>query len=332
MIFENEHVEELCLLFKRNRDFATFHRICDHLTNLMHSIVRRSRYQRSVPFNDLMSSLYNQVDRWVLKWRPGEGKFYTYAATSVKHGCISCVARESNYRSRFQNLGDSPIDLLGSTSSNFHTDESAAIARCLTEIEVRWVEPEIREAIRVILVSVLERRGESRGKDPLTDKSVDFRRCLLNTLRLGYDMDLDTAKFLLDWTTGAVRNVLLTHFASPLSAEDIIRLGTKYSFVPDLVTIFGINEVRKMMFIFAGTSIRFPTMMQMKRSAVAGGVINTLMNDPQQLADTGMRSSGISESVVEGDVEQALGLINSGLLEDSQVITDQDMLEDLVTG
>lgn len=316
MIFENETVEELCLLFKRNRDFATFHLICDHLTNLMASIIRRSRYHRAVPFDDLISHLYSQVDRWALKWRPGEGKFYTYAATSTKHGCISCVAREANYRGRFQNLGDTPMDILGSVASNHHKmDDSQAIAKCLTLIETRWSEPNVQEAIRVILVSVLERRGETRGKD-YDGKSVDHRRNLLNTLRLGYEMDLDEAKFLVDWTTGAIRGVLLDHFSSPLSQEDIMRLSGKYSFIPDLINTIGVKDTKKLMHIFAGVSIRFPTIQQMKRTSAAGNVINSLMQDPQSLIRTGIKLPGISAATVEDDTEQVLMLINSGLLED----------------
>jgi len=319
MIFENETVEELCLLFKRNRDFATFHRICDHLTNLMSSIIRKSRYSQSVPFEDLLSHLYSQIDRWALKWRPGDGKFYTYAATSTKHGCISLVARESNYRGRFQNLGDTPIDLLGSVASEHHRlDDSQAIAKCLSAIETRWTEPNIQEAIRVILVSVLERRGETRGKDS-EGRSVDYRRNLLNTLRLGYEIGLDEAKFLVDWTTGAVRNVLLDHFASPLSEGDVMRLGAKFSFIPDLINIIGVKNTRHLMHVFAGMSVRFPTVQQMKRAAAAGGVINALVKDSQSLVEVGMKLPGISPAIVESDVENVLSFIEDGLLEDRPI-------------
>ncbi len=320
MIFENEVVEELCLLFKRNRNFSTFHLICDHLTNLMSSIIRKSRYQQSVPFDDLISHLYSQVDRWVLKWRPGEGKFYTYAATSTKHGCISLVARESNYRGRYQNLGDTPLDLLGSVASDHHRlDDSQAIAKCLTSIEARWTEPNIKEAIAVILVSVLERRGETRGKDA-EGRSTDYRRNLLNTLRLGYDVGLDEAKFLVDWTTGAIRNVLLEHFSSPLSEGDIMRLGGKFSFIPDLINTVGVQNAKRLMHVFAGMSVRFPTVQQMKRAAAAGGVINALVKDPQSLVYNGMKLPGISPATIESDVENMLGHIENGLLEDSPVV------------
>lgn len=332
MIFENEYVEELCLKFKRNKDFATFHRICDHLTPLISSIIRRSRYHRIVPFDDLISHLYNQVDRWVVKWCPGEGKFYTYAATSTKHGCISCVSRESGHRNRFQNLGDAPLDLLGSVASTHHSiDGSQAIAKCLTEISVRWVEPEINEAIRVILVSLLARRGESRGKNQ-EGKSIDFRRNLLNTLRLGYDLEVEEAKFLIDWTTGAVRNVLLEHFNSPLTGEDIARLSGKFTFIPDLINIFGLKQTKKMMLVFAGTSIRFPTLGQMRRIHAAGSAINGLMEDPTKFVESGLKVQGISEATLSGDIENMVGLMNSGVLEDQPISLVNSSFKELVEG
>lgn len=312
LIFHNERTEELACIWKRDRSFAALHRICDHLTNLMTSIIKRQRYHMTVPFADLMSHLYAQIDRWVDKWKPGQGKFYTYACSSIKHGCLSCIVRENVFHQRHQAVGDVPLDVLGGfTDSRDSHGLSEVVAAELAEIHVRWHEPELREACRVILDTLMRHRGESRQRD-LEGRSVDVRRGLLATLRLGYDIPPDQARFLIDWTRGAMRIALLDHFKSPLTKSDVIRLSGRFSFLPDLVEVVGVESASRLLHVFAGVSLRFPTMSQMLKHRKACDQFNDLVEG---------REVDVDSQALEELVQQ----VGSGILEDRPLLEQDDV-------
>lgn len=317
-IMENEYTETLCIQFKRNRDFPTFYRICDHLTNLMSAIIRRARYDRAVPFNDLMNHLYYQVDRWVLRWVPGEGKFYTYASVSIKHGCISCVTKEAQFHQRYQTMGDTPLDVAGSTTDKHDVmGLREAIAANLSTIHIRWHEPEIKEAVRFIIRSITEHRGEVR------------RKPIMNTLRMAYDMEQDQARFLIDWCQGAVRTALLDHFALPFSQGDVIRLLDKYSFLPDLVDQIGVENTKKLMQVFAGTTIKFPTASQIKRHKLACDAVELLQTDTSGSALDGLDISGVGERALSDGMDRVVETLQGGALEDVALYDAPPSLEHL---
>lgn len=262
-IFENEYVEALCLQYKRNKDFATYYRICDHLTNLMASIIRRNKYDKSAPFPDLMDHLYAQVGRWVLKWVPGEGKFYTYASISIKHGAISYISKEAQFKQRYQTMGDIPLDVAGSFHERYDlVGLKEAIKDDLAKLEVRWHEPEIREAVSVILYSLLDSYDDSK------------RKPLIDTISLGYNLDTDTIKFLIDWCQGSIRSIAFDHYSAPINESDVTRLYNRFDFLPELAEIIGIKNMRKVMTIFAGMNIRFPSVSQVKKTRKAARTLN----------------------------------------------------------
>ena len=305
MIMENEYIETLSIQFKRNRDFPTFFRICDHLTNLMSAIIRRNKYDRSVPFSDLMNHLYYQVDRWVLRWVPGEGKFYTYASVSIKHGAISYLTKEAQFHHRYQTMGDTPLDVAGSVSDRHDImGLKESIAASLSTIHVRWHEPDIKESLQFIIHSITEHRGEAK------------RKPLMNTLRVAYGMEQEQAKFLIDWCQGAVRSALIEHFSLPFSKADVIRLLDKFSFLPDLVDTIGVDSTLKLMQIFAGNTIKFPTMSQIKRHQLACDAVQVLQKDTSGHALEGLDTTGVGERALGDNIEKVVSGLQTGVLED----------------
>lgn len=270
LIFENDEVTPLAIQFKQTKDVITYKKICEGSNNLMDSIIRGNKFHVQAPFDDIKNHLFLQVENWLEKWSPDKGKLYTYFSTCIKHACLSYVTKENLLRTRFVYSGDLPmLDALCETHAQpaFTQELRQSLGDALRSIEIRWNEPVIKEIVRYLVECIVQNR-------------TDRRKEILNTITLGYPVTMDTAKFLLDWSTGAVRACLLQKYDQPLGEIDIIRASEKFDRMADIVGLIGIKPAKLLMATFAGQTIRFPSQTQLRRHTVYKKVYDGLNADP----------------------------------------------------
>lgn len=321
-VFDNDKVEALALQYKRNRDTVTYQKICAESNNLMDAIIRSKRYDRKVPFGDLKNHLFLQIENWILKWVPGAGKIYTYFTTCIRNGCLSYLSKERLFTERFA-VTDVPLDTIGEGQTHtpkFESDVREVLEKVLEDINCRWQEPVIREVVRYLVSCVLRNRGDRRPQ-------------ILRTVVLGWPVQIETAKFLLDWTHGAVRMALLEHFHQPLGEIDVYRAAQKFGFLPDLINTVGINATKQMMNVFAGTSIRFPSLQQVRRWHEAVRIFEEMSEDPspeniKRLAKRYRRSPAKVQEAFDMVAEN----LQAGVLEDFPLYTDASQFPKLDKG
>lgn len=307
IIFENEFVETLVIQWKRNRDFNTYKRICAESINLIDSIIRGSKFSLQVPFLDLRNWLFLQFERWIENWVPGDGKLYTYMSVSIKNGCLSYVTKEKLARQRCV-YTDVPLESLGdaaSYESDFGFDLDDRMKDQLAGIVVRWHEPAVREAIKYMMYAILRNRGLSR------------RKHILRTACEAYGLDLDTAKFMLDWTHGAVRNAFLEHYNHPLSFKDLLVASTRFTFLKDLMDIVGFDATKKLCCVFAGSNVRFPPASQLLKLAKVSAISQEAHRNGVEESEVAQRFSMDGESLystLEGILSSGTGVFKEAPL------------------
>lgn len=324
LIFVNDVVTELCLQFKTNRDLVTYRKICEGSNNLMDSIIRSNRFHLQVPFGDIKNHLFLQVENWIEKWNPEKGKVYTYFSTCIKHACLSFVSKESLVRQRFvfeHQLHGVPLEsVAGTVGPNTYSEEfRASLTSALEDLDVRWREPVIRDIVRYLVCCVVHNRTDGRRQE------------ILRTVTFGYPVDLNTAKFLLDWTQAAVRACLLQKYDQPLGEIDIIRVAERFDRMTDIVKLVGLRNAKIMMATFAGQTIRFPSQTQLRRHQVLKRVHDKLNDDPspdavQELA----REVRTTPEKIEEYYERVHSNIQAGLLDDSPLF-DRDEVPELTS-
>ncbi len=304
-IFNNEIVTELAIQFKQTGDLTTYRRVCEGSNDLMDSIIRSNKFHLQAPFDDIKNFLFLQLENWLAKWSPEKGKIYSYFSTCIKHAAISFVSKESLYRQRFMLTDLSMEAVSGACVMPVYTAElRQVLIDGLKDLTVRWREPVIQNAIRYMVCCVVNNQMEKRQE-------------ILRTAMLAFPIDINTAKFLLDWTQAAVRAALLEHYDQPLGEIDIIRASERFSLLPDIISLVGLINAKKLMVVFAGTTIRFPSQTQLRRHTMLKKIHRSLSQDPtpdnvQQLS----RESRTTPEKVEYLYENLNENVQAGLIDD----------------
>ena len=262
-IFDNEAVELLGVLFKRNKSVEVFAKLCELSHNLIQSILRSEGYPNT---DDVYNYLYLQIERWVDKWVPGKGHFYAYLSASTKNAAVSYSAKETLYRQKIIGT-DVPLEDLASGDEYhyydqaFRTSELDKLKEELGSIEVRWPEPEIRDALQYVFVTILEGRCRSvpdRGRIIKYLQMVEVKR----SDGTSFMLNAKQAKVLLAYAQGAVRiSFLNTRIGGQiLTDSDIMKLRYEFQPFSDMEDIVGPEGARRMFTHFAGQTIKFPSL------------------------------------------------------------------------
>ena len=311
-IFDNQLVEQLLVEYKGSRDFNVYQRICIESLNLMDSIIRSNNFYKQAPFHEIRNYLFTQFPRWIENWTEGR-KAYSYWSSCIKNGCISYVSKDASVRQRHV-YTDVPLDSIGHEDDvsycHYHlsNEDTEFLKNSIHEIVCRWREPVIRECLRFTVTSVIQNRADRRQE-------------IIKSLVWGYAISSDTAKFLLDWSLGAVRAALIDHYDSPLGEGDMLRIAEKYSFIPDMINLVGLNNVKKLMTVFAGMTVRFPTTVQLRRSMAVRRLYNDRDLTPEGVSRVS-RDFKITPNKLQDGFEELSSNIHAGLLEDEPLFEE----------
>lgn len=226
----------------------------------------------------------------------------------AKHGSLSYIQAEARLHARVSFIEPDKYDGCGDAvtyKQNFDFELRQQIQEAVMELEVRWTEPVIREVIKYLVSVILSGRATGR------------RQQVIRTVTLGYEIQSDDVKFLLDWTHGAIRARLLEKYDTPLGEIDVIRLSEKFSFIPDLINLIGIGPTKQLMTVFAGQAIRFPSQTQLRKTASSQRIFEAMekMPTPATIDDLATKLRTSPDRVRETH-ETMCRRISEGLLED----------------
>jgi hypothetical protein len=237
-------------------------------------------------------------------------------SSCVRNAALAYIGREKQFRDHMVTVHDTPLDAFVGTDyvQNFDTDIRDAILASLKELEVRWNEPHIREIIRYCV------------REVMTNAANTSRQQILKTIVSGYGMPLDSAKFLLDWTHAAIRNALLSIYDQPLGEIDIMRAAEKFSFIPDVIKCVGMDAAKRLMEVFAGITVRFPSHALMRRNSQLKEVFNVMTKDPSpETVNSLAKHLRTSPDSIQRQFEHVQGNVNDGLLTDTLLYEDDDV-------
>jgi hypothetical protein len=282
------------------------------MQNLMDTIIRTNKFHLAAPFADIRNHLYLQVERWIDHWRPGQGKCYSYFSSCCKHGCTSYIQKENALRARlaFTDLPAETFDA-GSYDTNFDTDLGDKIREDVMTIATRWHEPAIVEVLQFLVEVVMQGRAVTR------------RRQALATVTKSFGIADSEAAFLLDWAQAQVRSKLLDHYDIPIGDEEAWRCSEKYSHIPDLMKLIGVDATKRLMAVYGGKALKLPSPSQIRRVSLLKDGYQRYWSSPDpEVADGLSRSLRVARQRLETDLHDMARGVNSGITFDKPLFND----------
>lgn len=318
-IFDNEAVELLAVLFKRNKSVETFSKLAELTDPLIQSILKSEQFQ---DWQDVYNFLFLQMERWIERWVPGKGHLYAYISASTKNAAVSYTSKAAAYRQKVMGT-DIPLEELGgvyeTTLDSHRSTLMKTIKKELLNIETRWHEVEVRAALRYCFATILE--GKCRTS-PDKARVINYLTMVDVTRPDGsmYTLTRDQSRHLLDYAQGAVRSVFLRAKVRgvSLTESDIYRIKHRFAKFSDIEDVIGAKAASALITHFAGQTIKFPSIKvcaDTKRQVASFNAAVTHNDDDD------------TESLltVASDVTLVRNLLTGERLEQSQLFSEDDV-------
>lgn len=322
-VFDNDYVSALCRQYQQEPSFHLYEKIVAASNNLLDSVIRYHKFHVVAPFQDIKNSMYLQFRNWIAGWEPDGKPLFGYFSACSRNAALSYITSEKKLASRlmYEHNHQTPLDAFAGMSytPNFDFELRETMREKLRDIEIRWHEPVIKEVVRYMISTIISNRA------------VERRQQIIRTTVMAYPITDKDAKFLLDWSQGAVRHALLEHYHVPLGEIDVMRAADKYSFLPDIVNVIGLEHAKMLMAVFAGRTIKFPSPTQVRRYATLKIIYEEMEKDPTP--STVRKLAGqlrISTDRVQQSFEDTCENIQGGVLEDHPLFDDEEPTIDLL--
>lgn len=316
-IFDNDYVSTLCRHYQQHQTAKTYQRIIEHTSNLIDTVIRAHKFHLSAPFADIRNNMFLHFKGWVMNWDPSPGAkpLYSYVSACCRNAALSYITAEKRVSDRilYEHAHQTPLDAFDGCHYNerFDKETKEEIRKQVGALEARWKEPIIIEIIRYCVGLIL--RGRANDK----------RQQVLRTIVTAYPVKVDDARFLLDWSLGAVRQCVINHYDSPLGEADVLRAAYKFSFLPDIVNTIGIAATQKLMAVLAGITVKFPSPTQVRQISTIRLIHEHMKEDvtPNGLVDLSRRLK-IPVARVQEIYDDTCANQHAGVLEDRPVYPD----------
>jgi len=287
-------------------------------TQMFERLAQHEHYTFTVDLQTLVAAAQEKVPRWLEKWDPGKGEIFSWFSKCAKNAFRSEVVRVAQQRRRYHDAGDDLEKYFGSEDhTTMATQLDAEISRRLSGITSRWLSERENGAIRYHL-------------DCITHGVTGDRPAVIRGAAYAYGISLDMSKFLHSWSLCQLRAACYDMSHAPYTQQDLYRLEHHNTLLIDMLDIVTWDQMRKLIAVFGGSRIKFPTMAQLARTAHQYRVHRKVMDsdqDPDSLAAIA-KAEGVSKRAVQDAHDAFTDYADCDPYAEEEVYSDRPHFED----
>ena len=216
------------------------------------------------------------------------------AETILVHNCAKnafrCeVAKVNQYRKRFHVTGDDLEKFYGFDDHEVNKHDAAADFRSkLKNITARWGDPQEIGAIHYLIECIV---ADDHDKNQAITGAA-----------YAWGISIEMSKFFYTWALVAMRNEFYEKSYVRFSEQDLFRYSQSYTYLPDMADIVGWDNMKKLIGVFGGMRIKFPTTEQLaivKKKYELYREIEASDKDPDTVASIGKKSGTAPKTAQE---------------------------------
>lgn len=248
-------------------------------TPMFRRFAQHENFHLTVDLEVLVTSAQQKVPRWLEKWEPKKGRLFSWFTKCAKNVFRGEAVKVSAWRKKHYTFGlvndDSDPSSAGYkisamekmlglfTDPEVYTKAEGArhLKKDLHNIYSRWGSETELGAIRYILSSF-----ES------IDDDEHSRQNVIRGVGYAWGLSSEMARFFYNWCLVSLRDVMYerqnvgSRFNSlKMTPMDIFLSKHSYSFIPDMLNIVDWDQMLKLIAVFGGMRVKFPTVSGLKK-------------------------------------------------------------------
>lgn len=271
--FSESKVSGLIIEYRKSGDLDTWHKIILESMNLIDALILDGRFDRYDCLDALRSECVIKLTYTISKWAPERGKCFSLFSHSIKNFLFSYADRARKHQLFQANTDNERLEECPDTKS---VPVSLNFRERMENIEVRfWQVPHL-EALSFLVQHFFE-HGE---EDP--------KKVILSMLIKRYDLSSWQAELLYYYGLMKVRASLYEFYGHEFTDAEILRVESQWSLLPDLADAVGETAFNRILTLFAGMTVTFPTASEIRR--IRG--IKTWIIGTQDLSDAAIGKKG----------------------------------------
>ena len=246
LFFNEQVICDLILEFKHNRDILIWKKIVEEAMPLIDTIIRDHNFHQFAEIDGLRAECAVKLSKVLLNHDPTLGRCFTHFSVSFKNFLISYVQKVKN-KAKLETDGESDVLERVEGKTYVRKDVIENFKTRVYETAFGILVPNQLDALMFLVnLFLVEGFGTSKSK-------------LCYTLVSAFNLTPDRGYVLYDFALIMMRSILYECYLPHYTDVNILRLSRRWSILPEIAQVTGIETFAKLANLFGGVTVTFPT-------------------------------------------------------------------------
>lgn len=258
LFFNEQEVTALVLEWQQSGRIETWHAIVHASLPLIDTVIRTYKFQRYDDIDALRNECVLKLARMLNKYNPDKGSTFSFFNVGLKRFLVTYAYSEQRRLERTITTEDTILQNQAGRAQMMEglSEETKASIR---NIQTRFKTPEQREALK-FLINYFLLEGFSLPKTSI-----------IQTLHSSFHITYGLAQILYDYALISLRVSLRVAIRGEhqcrFSSLEMLRLSNRFSVIPEMAELIGMSNLKKLVDIYGGITVTFPTRADLERLA-----------------------------------------------------------------
>jgi len=293
MFFQETEVHDLILSYQRDGDPETWQAIVMGCLPLIDSLIRKHSFQLYEDQDALRNECVIKLFKAIPHYNPERGRAFSCLTVAITRFLFSYVAMVRTRAKRYSLVPEEVLAEYESAGPG-RTELPEELKTKIQTIRPRFKDKEERSALK-FLINYFLLEGFSQP-----------RKLVLDTLGRQFNLSLEKAGTLYDYALVSLRSVLHEYYTPAYSAQEMVRLCRRSTLLAEIHQIAGEKCFAKLMDVFAGLTVTFPSKSALEKMRKSQEFLNRL--DEEAFSPGPLSASSeqqLLSALIEGDHVEA---------------------------
>jgi hypothetical protein len=262
IFFNEKEVTALVLSWQQTQETETWQAIVLACLPLIDTVIRTYRFQRYDEMDALRSECVIKLAKMVSSYDPAKGGSFSFFNVGLKRFLLTYACSQQRLAERVTATEEQILENQPGRT-DVREGLSEEIQTKIRQIRTRFKTREQRQALKFLINYFL-----------LESFNVP-KAAVIQLLRANFQITYGLAQLLYDYALISLRVATLGDYSCRFSSLEMLRLSQRFSVIPEMAELIGLSNLKKLIDIYGGITLTFPTRMDLERLAKERAQLNS---------------------------------------------------------